>query len=215
MIKYLLAAILAAPSIALGADLGAGVCTVCPTATTVSTTPPVEGDGSGASPINITAFAADVNTSTTATKINISVMNVASGALNTTTLIDSGLSLALDASTTYYVNIIFTCEADNATPDCKFGIAYDGASSTISIVGTGFEEPTGSASFALIEVFGDDGTFINTNAPPDIAGMQLTGSITTLGSGTLKLQFSQNSLDAVNETRLRAGSIMQAWKKLP
>lgn len=135
---------------------------------------------------------------------------------NTTTTLadDSELSVALEASTTYFVDITFTFTA-GATPDFKWAYHYSGTL-TRSIVFEGAREPAGTTSGGSGDNLGpptnNNPTFFTTPTARALVGVaalvggaHIRGVLVTNSAGNLKLQWAQNVSDASNVT-VQAGS---------
>lgn len=130
----------------------------------------------------------------------------------TTTLTDDGeLTVALDAGTTYFIDIMVIADS-GATPDFKYAYVYTGTLTRVGLTETIFDAAlpsTGGSGDGFGTAWHLAGTNLTTptvrtrqgsNTAGTTEGGNLRGIIVTNSSGNLKLQWAQSVSDAGNTT---------------
>lgn len=144
---------------------------------------------------------------------------------NTTTTLtdDSELVVALEASSTYFIDSVLTFKA-GATPDFKYAFVYTGTiSNALTFEGTRESSTTatggagdnfgpaynlGGANFTTPTVRARSGSATAEH----VGGGHIRGVLITNSAGDLKIQWAQNTSDAANIT-LEAGSYIAIAKQ--
>lgn len=141
----------------------------------------------------------------------------------TTTLADDGeLTVALDASTTYFIDITLTFTA-GATGDFKYAYVYTGTlTNALTFEGSEVVSPLNSGSGdGLGPCYNLGGVNFTTptvrarggnNTAGTVGGGHIRGVLITNSSGNLKIQWAQNTSDGADST-LKAGSYIAIAKQ--
>lgn len=139
------------------------------------------------------------------------VKNGVQSVTSSTTLVDDNdLVFTLPGSGTYICTVFLNYTgAATGAGDLKVTLAYTGSSSFGVWGGAGnnntavTQVQSGGAGFGSTQVYGTDGGFFQT--------AHLHGTLFATSSGTLKLQWAQNTSSAT-ATNLRQGCFMQVWQ---
>jgi hypothetical protein len=128
------------------------------------------------------------------------------GVTNSSTLQDDDhLTLTLSGSATYLWELFFSYIASTAADLKTAMVVPASATGTLLYAGGGAGITGGGGSTTLTGTIAWDGSGSGSWG-------RMFGRITTVGSGTFKLQFAQNSTDAGSTTTLYSGSFLRCTR---